>query len=99
MEFRKRCFSIILFCIQPNRNRIALQFPEYYKTYVNQHDIFRLNVSVKDLLFMNVTNCIQKVPDDEGSGLLRKSLSVLDDIVKLSAFTQLQNRVKVVWPW
>ncbi len=45
---------------------------------------------------MNVTNCIQKVPDDEGSGLLRKSLSVLDDIVKLSAFTQLQNRVKVV---
>ena len=45
---------------------------------------------------MNVTNCIQKVPDDEGSGLFWKSLSIFDDIVKLSAFTQLQNRVKIV---
>ncbi len=63
---------------------------------MNQDNVFGLDVPVKDFFFMNVTDGIQKVPDNEGSGFLGKSLSVLDDVVELAPFAELQNGVKVV---
>jgi hypothetical protein len=62
---------------------------------MDQHNIFRLDVSVQNLLIMNVTDRIEQVPHNERRALLGKRLAVLDDVVKLAALAQLQNRIKV----
>jgi hypothetical protein len=63
---------------------------------MDQNNVFRLDVPVEDFLLMNVTDGIQKIPDNERSGFLGKSLAIFDDIVKLASFPELQNGVKVI---
>lgn len=63
---------------------------------MNQDNVLRLDVPVEDFLFMDVTDGIQKIPDNERSGFFRKSLAIFDDIVELASFPELQNGVKVI---
>lgn len=51
---------------------------------MNENDVLRLNVSMKNLVLMHELNCIEKIPDDERGGLFWKSGAVGDDIKELA---------------
>lgn len=49
-----------------------------------QDDILRLDVPMKDLMFMHKSNRIKQIPNDKGGSFLGKCLATRDDIEELS---------------
>lgn len=63
---------------------------------MNQYNILRFDISVKYFLLMNVIDRIQKVSNNKWGSFFWKSLTILDDIIELSTFTQFENRIEII---
>jgi hypothetical protein len=63
---------------------------------MNQDDILRLDVTMKDFVVVQVGNGVEKITDYEGCALLGQGLTVLYYVVQLAALSELQDRVEVL---
>lgn len=81
MEFRRMLNVTIIFCSLPIRNHRVWRFPNYSKKYMDKNNIFRFDISVKNLMFMHEGDSIKKITNDKCRALLWETLSRRHDII------------------
>lgn len=63
---------------------------------MNQDNILRLDVTMKDFVVVQVRHCVEKIANYEGCALLGQSLTIFYYVVQLAALSELQYRVEVL---
>ena len=69
----------------------------YNKTYINEHNILRLDIPVNDMFQVHVLDAFEDLAGQQGRALLRKSELFSHQVVQLAIDAQLLDEVYVLF--